>query len=212
MALVRISKQLLQDVERTVNNIKNKTLETVVEPKNPTKNPVYTDKCVERALEAAWGDHAHLKDVVPQNWMTKIGRVDITITPVIPEFQVAKTVLFPPKTEIKYGDYVEVRLPELAAPDGMITEYRAYFKERAETAKKFETIGKQIATFLKSCKSLNDALKKYPEVALYVPQAYLDIITEVRTREAREKEEAVAEPEIDKELITSMGVLGSLQG
>jgi len=76
-------------------------------------------------------------------------------------------------------------------------------------------VREKVISFLKSCKSLNDAVKQYPDVALYLPQGVKNTLEEVSQRKVREKKEQIAAAsqglsEEDRNLLTATGVGGAI--
>ena len=108
------------------------------------------------------------------------------------------------------NDYTEVNLPVSEVPKAFADAGIAYYKTVGEHEEKFEKVKSQVVEFLRGSASLNEALKKYPDIALHVPQKYLDRI-EMKATAPSKDTKAKPEVEIDRDLITSMGVLGHLQ-
>jgi hypothetical protein len=66
-----------------------------------------------------------------------------------------------------------------------------YAKEMLEIKARWSKVNQQIVTFLKSCKSLNEALKLWPDVRIYIPKQYLEraerkVEREVKTSAAQQ--------------------------
>jgi hypothetical protein len=215
MALVRISKNLIADVRKRVDDVAARTFETAVAPKNPVTKTDNLDVLFDASERAIWKEHLHLKSIVPPGWLVKKDRIDLKImkggTQLYPEMQVNRVVICPPNTP-GYS-YVDVRLDVSQIPQALSDEIDAYNTECMEHNTKFGKVREQILAYLNSRKSLNDALKAYPDLALYVPKHYIETVNRKTDRAAAQaKEQVTGEVTIDRDLITSTGVVGALHG
>lgn len=209
MSLVRISNNLIGDVEERITEVCNKVFATTVLPSYPLANKANVDAVMEIIERKVWGPHMHLKDQMPSGWLITVARVDFTIAGAgLPEYQLQHDMVCPPGSAA-YA-YIDVKLnPSDFLPD-MFAALLEYKKQCDEHSKKFSTIRVQVKDFLHSCKSLNDALKKYPDIALYIPKSYIDRVNTKDARAAKADEGVPVTPNIDRDLVTSMGVVGAL--
>lgn len=220
MALVRISQNLVDVVTNRIIGLQTNEIETHHKRANPAADAAIVNEVLTLAERHAWGDHIHLKPMIPSAWLKKEPSIDSVISyPAAegilgryPEIKFQVAVTLPPGTSTGYQYYqynfsIEQLTPESAE------KVRAYFTEQEAIRTKFESVKNQVAKFLHSCKSLNDAVKKYPDILLYVPQEYKDRLERKVERGARgEKDEDSSVPEIDRALITSIGVIGAITG
>jgi hypothetical protein len=215
MSLVRISKQLLKDVESTISSIKQKDYAANVGVLNPKEDAALSAKLFEEGERLIWGEHMHYKTTLPKAWLSHIDRMDVSVVDakgyrIGDEIQISKKVTLPPNHPHSYG-YVEVKVPVGRLPPEFVAQYEAFKAAKEAFDAKYDTIQAQVLGFLKSCKSLNDALKKYPDIALYVPEKYLSVVNEVRERGEREKKDAAPAVQLDRDMLSATGVLGKLQ-
>lgn len=73
----------------------------------------------------------------------------------------------------------------------------AHYDARTECIIRWNTVARQISTFLDSCKSLNEALKLLPDIERYVPPYYLERVGEKRgTSSAKKTDEEARKAEV----------------
>lgn len=219
MALVRISKKLLFDVDKAIRSIEHKSLAATVTPFNPVVDPTYKSALVTAALDILWGEHAHLRTQIPEEWTTVVPRLDVTFIDdkghnVYPEQQVVTEVACPPNSS-RHGSYVEVRVPLSAMPSDFSARVAAFDATLVAHVDRFKNVRVQVAEFLKRSKSLNDAVKRYPDISLYINQEALDELGRTVDRKrgggaAKEVCES-GTTQLDMELISITGVIGKLQ-
>lgn len=210
MATVRISKQLLLDVKDEINTISRNVHAATIQPLNPVSNKDMVDSVVEVAMLNIWKDFMHLRNVVPREWLKKVEYVDIKFVGMDGEVRLARTSYVPP-TIIGYT-YVDTTLTPEQAPEF----YRSLVTYNATESlhkTKFKAIQEKVGSFLSTCKSLKDALNKYPDLTLYIPQEYKNQMAVESARAERSvtthQDEAVLTEE-DRDLITSTGVVGAI--
>ena len=209
MATVRISKQLIEDVESAITGIANHVFEATIKPLDPSNHKDSTDQVVEAAMCVAWKDHMHLRSVVPQDWLKTCSYIDAKFVGV-EEFRITKTIYVPPT--VRGYTYMEVELTPEQAPE--FYSHLVAFRAAVSLHKvKFDGIKKKVVSFLGACKSLKDALNKYPDLALYIPQKYKDqmeVVSERAQKVATTHQDEAMLTDEDRELITSNGVIGAI--
>ena len=212
MALVRISKKLLDDVAKSIKQVSEKAYAAAVESKNPgaETSPV-VEELFEAGLKDIWKKAPYLQAELPAEWCSTTSRMDLSVRFATHRHKVIITrpVRCPPNaTSYGYMD-AEVMAGDLSnqARDAVSD----FFVSAEEHKQKYNQVEEQIKKFLTASKSLNAALKEFPSLALYIPDNYLISVQEVTRRTAAKAKEQAPPVEIDKELITSTGVLGKLQ-
>ena len=207
MAYVAISQSLRQDVRSRINSLKSVELSTV--PSNEDKQHV--NHITDAHLKQVWGPYHHLIDVTPSEWKKSIRNVELKSVKVFPvdggtvEIKATRNLEFNPEISAppiadRYGFSVLVSNedPDMAAllEAGM---------QRHAVKCKWDKIEKQVSQFLLSCKSLNEGLKLWPDLRVYIPQSYLD---RVEIKVAREKSSAAADAlkNVDTDLAVSSAV------
>jgi len=184
MAYVGISSELVNSVVSTMGKMQNTEQEAFVRPQQESTIKTATDDLV----QLVWGKHIALKEMMPPEWLTKTNSLDIRHKIVHEgiETDARFTVRFdepmltpPGASSYRHDVYIgEDEWPALAA---MIK----YEKEMVEIKARWNKIKSQIVEFLKSCKSLNEALKLWPDVRIYIPKQYLERVERKVEREVK---------------------------
>lgn len=215
MATVRISKDLLDVVRHNINVKASSVYGATVEPKNPFSIQVNMDAVVETALNKMWKGYEHLRPLVPQSWLPSYSCIDLRIADT-PEFRIQKGVSAPPNNNSKglRGSWVEVALDASEVPQDLLKSWLDFCELKEQHEIKFEKVEKAVLSFLEASKSVNDAVKKYPDIALYLPDSIKQRMSQVVGRKARDGKTA-AVPEVvlteeDRALLSMTGLVGAL--
>lgn len=215
MALVRISQQLVSEIEERIRAIGAREFASTVAPFAPTKQKPMCDIVRDYAEKKAWEAKPELRALMPAHWCTKTPRADVTFfdgDKNYPELQFGTDVVLPPGTQTGYG-YFDLRRVSLSEmPLDFQIAVRDYYAKREAHENKYKTVRAQIVSFLNSCKSLNDAVKKLPNILLYVPEEYKSRLEKKVTRTGPVEKEEDSTPVVDTALIASVGVLGAIHG
>ena len=217
MALVRISKELLSMVHKQVVEVSIKAATLQVEPMHPKVTDELLTELKETITTHMWGAYIALRSQIPEVWKVKATEVNVSLLfagklVVTEGIKVNENFVFPPNTRVSYGQ-VDVKLPVV---DGLAADFAKrhieYKVALLAHQTKYKEVSKQIEKFLKDAKSLNDALKRFPDLALYIPKIFLDRAELKVERGAKEVEykEEVEGPEMDRDLVVSTGIIGAL--
>ncbi len=228
MATVRISVLLINQVTDYIGTVQDSVFRATIEPRNPRYDRDFNDRLANTALRYLWKGNEHLKAVVPESWLLKVPRLDIRIlnldsktllrsggsnADATREYQVEGPFLAPPDAENgeRDGRYLEVNVPFDDAPADLVKAMKEYDTLIDAHDTKFKGANEKITAFLKSCKSVNDAIRKYPDVALYLPKNVKDKLED--TFEHKNEDKVLTQQglsEEDRALLTSTGVVGTL--
>lgn len=172
MAYVAISNQLMDEVRSKINRMKEAEVNSI---------PAVMDNLSFNSIphdyeQLVWGEHYHLKDAIPSSWKRSVSEL-CGYTEYEHNGRTIKTRLF-----IKLGTKVGV------PPDQ--NSYTAHFpisethpdvapvvardKQVDDINTKWNAIHTKLRDFLNNCKSLNEAVKLWPDVRIYIPQSYMD--------------------------------------
>lgn len=239
MALVRISKGLLQDVKHHVGTIASGEYAEI-----PGYNADLSDAGPgpRMAADAAlWGEHLHLRDQIPEAWLKRPDEVHFTTRHVHPDGHPEITapikcriagLRVPPNIELNFNygrtgreHFVSVAMEfdvvvalaqdandprhALAARIMEVVHHeQAHRATRLRWNKRLEGLNE----FFGKCKSLNEAVKLWPGVRIYVPKLYLDQLDTpvVRSQAVVRKERVLAT--VDTDDLTAAAVAARLQG
>ena len=216
MALVRISKELLIAVSQQVQDVTAKAATLQIEPMHPKVTSELLDELEGKVVTYMWGDYLALRNQIPESWKTKATRIDVTLSfngkGVAETIEINKMFYCPPNSRISY-DRLNINLPIV---DGLAAEFAtkhlAYKIALNAHLAKYKEVTKQIEKFLKEAKSLNDALRRFPDLALYIPKTFLDRIELKVERGVKEvpPTSSLYGPELDRDLVVSTGIIGAL--
>jgi hypothetical protein len=97
--------------------------------------------------------------------------------------------------------------------DPLFAEYADAFKNRRECSKRWEAVETQVLNFLDSCKSVNEALKLWPDVARYLPKHAIDKVNLKAEKQVKEVSDALkALGAIDMDAVNTSTVLARMAG
>lgn len=181
MAYVAISGELIDSVRSGIQAMARKELATIGEvPKLKG-----TESFVEAAL---WGKYAHLKPQMPQEWTRPCGAIVLRIQ--LPEGAWQETILFitPAAAPPNYTAYSTPKVT-LNYDDESIKEILDVITNRRDAQKRWSEVEEHVLKFLQKCKSLNEGLKLWPDLRMYIPKHFLD---RVERKVERTKETSTA--------------------
>jgi hypothetical protein len=133
-------------------------------------------------IEQIWQGHHHLKTVVPESWLVKAKKLTIKFQIKRAEssfgfsrkFEFADPITLPPTCRAYYGD-VEATV-SFEADQALAPEFQAvvdYHKQATDASVRWKKVMESVTTFLNKCKSLNEALKLWPDLRVYIPSEFL---------------------------------------
>lgn len=174
MAYVAISGNLVASVKNHMDRMYEKDKNSIpVVDSTLDVNTVPND-----IVDKVWGNHIHLANQMPQEWKKYKDEVELRVE--IPRedgtsYKIDRTMrlvggihmMCPPDTP-NYGFRIE-----LPADHELMAEYVAYQKEVDEVKQRWKKVSEEIVKFLQNCKSLNEALKLWPDVRIYIPQEFI---------------------------------------
>ncbi|MFM7010888.1 MAG: hypothetical protein ACKO0Z_16460 [Betaproteobacteria bacterium] len=162
--------------------------------------------------KAMWGEKLHLKDQIPYDWMSvNTGPTMIVTMPTDDEDkQVTHTIHFrnqkvlnrphPDRWSEPKIQCTKAFLDANVDMEGVQTILQCIerFQLNHEIRAKWGKVEADVLLFLSKCKSLNEALKLWPGVKLYIPQEYINRVEVKIERKVREKQikESVATDEL----------------
>lgn len=224
MAYVAISKDLIERVRSNIDSMRNAEITSSC----PTLGRTFSMDASHLFNLGCWGEHLHLMQVIPQEWLHPQELADIYVAgdhEVDGEtHRVRRSVRFgglttayakPSKSGGYWGDNKsEFVIDDLRAlPDGTVgrAELIARYEESCvekEIEVRWNKIKADMTEFLHKCKSLNEAVKLFPGVKMYVGRD--DIARMERKIERAPRQELVAN--IDTGTMTAAAVAARLMG
>jgi hypothetical protein len=204
MAYVAISNNLLESTQSNINKMRDKEKAAVTAPPERI-NVSNKDANLELLV---WGNHLHLRDQMPNEWKKTYNRVNARIQyEWAPEkassfefiFESVDPIEVPQSNENSYYGH-NINVPEtshLLPPQARAAlEHQKFCRQ---TDEKWSGIKQQVSDFLRAAKSLNEALKLWPALSLYISDEYIDRVNNNPKREkmASKAEEIMASISID---------------
>jgi hypothetical protein len=204
MAYVAISNNLISSTQNNIIKMRDKEKATVSAPPeriNVAKNDANLELLI-------WGNHLHLRDQMPEDWKKTTNRINARIQfEWAPEKSTSFEFIFESVDPIEvpqcngnsyYGHNIVVPetshlLPQQARA---AIEHNKFCRQ---TDDKWSAIKEQVSDFLRAAKSLNEALKLWPALSLYISDEYIDRVNNNPKREkmASKAEEIMASISID---------------
>lgn len=219
MATVYITKELINRVEMRIDGMRR--AERASDLPNIDKNfsvdasMLYNIGC--------WGaEHVHLKDVIPKDWLQVATDADVAVRGTLEDGKEIKTSIRFNGMKFAYQrpakDYwskssSELTLEQLRAlPEDMLG--RAELLQRWDDATtefainaKWAKVKTDIVEFLKKCKSLNEAVKLFPNVTMYIGHEDMERLNRKVERVSQRK--AIVES-YDTEGLTAVAIAAKL--
>jgi hypothetical protein len=213
---VATSKTLLREIEQRISNMRNTELKSMPQPEPPafdmanepwlrklTWGPLFGSEFEghkELTSDSGSGDMIRLHVVELDDLIPKRGTKPLDVT-----FRIKGAA----KYFYEYGVYSVSR--EAHPWLGAWADNRLL---RHECETRWESIDKKVALFLDNCKSLNEALKLWPDLAHYVPQEYIDKVNEKTEKKKSGPSEAALEAlkAIDTDVVAQSNVLARMAG
>lgn len=155
-----------------------------------------------------WGDHLHLRDQMPDEWKATTNRISARIQFEWAEakkasfdftFECADPIEVPRcDNHSYYGHQIKVDATSHLLPQ-QARDAIEYNKFLRVTDDKWSDVKSKVTRFLESAKSLNEALKLWPALALYISDDYINRVNNNTKREkvASKAEEIMASISID---------------
>jgi hypothetical protein len=154
---VGITGKLLYEVRRGINMMQDKEINSLTRP-----SPL-TPADVEPTI---WGSYLELRDKMPERWMTKLNTQRIKFTCCIEDIEVEPLFQVPPD----YRRFTAIEI--LDNPN--VDAWEEYYKNEKDAKTRWDGVQTQVNQFLNKCKSLNEALKLFPEIAAYIPTELIE--------------------------------------
>jgi hypothetical protein len=162
-----------------------------------------------------WGEHEHLLALMPAEWCKRLtSDFDLRVKTKVPGREVASSI------RIKVRNRAELVAPPLfesfrehTIPYDLCPDTKKYFdlnvREEAFEAG-WQKIANDVRNFLNSNKSLNAAIKAWPELRAYIPSDYLERVDKKPERKAQQEQAAQVLANIDREGAVAAATLVTL--
>lgn len=219
MATVYITKELITRVKSVIE--KMRMAERASDLPNIDKN-IHVDASQLYNI-GCWGaEHVHLKDIIPKDWMLEATEANVSVRGTLEDGSDIKTSVRFTGMTMAYQrpskDYWNKSSSELtidqlrALPEDMLG--RTELLQRWDDAvlefalnARWKKVKDDISEFLKKCKSLNEAVKLFPGVRMYIDHDDIERLDRKIDR-ASQRKQIVAS--VDTEGLTAAAIAAKL--
>lgn len=223
MAYVAVSNELHRDIVNRIRGMCGAETQTLPNYEEVNKTIAASQEISELVRTKLWGDLRDLESRLLKH--NKVTRVDL---------QVVYDMTHPREPNITVTRKVEVQLPGFAVPCFVIPQgYGNAYLElkvkpddhplfqqmvdialiRAECSDRWSKVEEQVTGFVSKCKSLNEAIKLWPDVQRYVPKQFLDRVAKKAEKSASAASQgAEALKGIDVDMVNTSVVLARMAG
>jgi hypothetical protein len=176
----------------------------------PEAMPLQFDGYESWVAPMIWGEHLELRTKIPKEWKSSMRSCykvamhkghELTLT-----FSFNRNVDGPPNSGYGYRAPGPIDL-------SIVQEHLDAQVERKEIEQKWAKVQEDLEAFLKRCKSLNEALKLWPQIETYMPKEYVAWVHKKREKREKEESDAVeALKSLDTEGLTAAAVVARIHG
>lgn len=198
MATVYITQELSGQVSGVIKRMREAE---IVTNNAEISKPIELDTS-EFLTMAMWGSRLHLKDQMPEEWLSVSNSPTLNVHMPMDDannkvvhqinFRNQKVTNRPnndrwnePKIACK-KDYLEAHADMMGVQN--ILNHLERIELNHEIKSRWAKVEGDIMAFLGKCKSLNEALKLWPGVKMYIPREYIERVERKVERKVREKE------------------------
>jgi hypothetical protein len=219
MSFVSISGNLTAEVRSRISSMRNAELAQLGE--NPANQISFTGN--EAWLhERAWQGRLDLLTVLPEAWVARPERVDYVLhamvggqETIIHNFRcnTNKQIQLPPIYKNFSCPDVRIHFSEGETLPTEIEECLSYRLKQKEIELRWDKVKTAVGEFLSNCKSLNEALKLWPALKVYIPDHYLQRVEKKAERREKEKSDAMRIlGSIDKDEVQAAAIIARMSG
>jgi hypothetical protein len=208
---------MLDDTVRNIRLMGDKALEMYKENSIEIDTAEFSAAC-EAIQTAAYRDAPTLRGNLPQAWLFKTDRIRLKVTSRAEHGTKVSTYLSVPEhrqfelplhMKESYRTDVEVYDDECPGALAAWVQARSTNKEQRRTVQQqYREVERQVIGFLRTHASLNAAIKEMPEIALYVPDQYINKMHEAVAPRVKKEEQtsAVEELGIDRNALAAVAI------
>lgn len=200
MSYVAISAKFTSDVKDRLRQMRRKEVATIAEI------PYRLSGTRTDLLAWAWGEHLHLKEQMPEKWCGKSEHVNLRVNGLRIGVELTPPLVTPP------GGMPSGVAP-VSADDPEIKPFIDRESTLADIAARWDKVDKDILGFLGKCKSVNEALKLWPQIEMYIPPEYIGRVNEKHERsKGGASQAAEALKNLDTDHLTTAAVISRMSG
>lgn len=219
MAYVAISTALVNDVDRNLHNMYLKEMASQSDPNAVANNMLAEQETRSAIMDKLWEPVADIRARLEQYGQSLNVRCYVEYVP--PEettkrtnfssFTLANAPCIIQGESSYYGRTTEFNLMQLGDP--RVQDLIDLLLARKEIEDRWEKVRLQVKKFLQASKSLNEAVKLWPDVRRYIPDSYLKRVDQKAEKKVREESAAMeALKAIDLDAVNASTVLARMAG
>lgn len=223
MALVRISNKLLDDSARHITDLKNKELNSRQKPAGV--GTALTTPIPAELTESIWALAPELKDVIPKGWLRWVSGLAVQLHLEWPHTdgttrKSSLNVSFENPTHVPFGTESTYTnnghtIPKAATVTlrtgdehlGVFKDIYDYCTWRSDVEYRWREVQTKVRAYLVNCRSFNEAVKLWPEVAGFVPDFYAREVAREVTKPVRAPKAVEETPITEEDRQTAMASL-----
>jgi hypothetical protein len=222
MAYVAITSTLQSEVSSTIENMRNAELSTMKRPQDRATEIANSEAVAILVRNRLWEPIEHLRPQLEQYSRTQLVRILADVAhPDNGDLRFSfsndlylKSVPCIYETRAATDPY-NARTTDVAIDAEDVPELLTWVEECAafaEANKRWDAVKKQVTEFLQSCKSLNEAVRLWPDVIRYIPQPYLDRLKQKVEKVVEASKALDALRKMDFDQINTSTVLARMAG
>lgn len=220
MALVRITTKLVDEVRNQCEHMRVAEVNQYVGGFDTTFSGQLNNEFLERML---WGEHLHLANQIPEKWLTKSDSLSAELNKKNEEGQITASLSInfrDVKIRLRpgYASYNRLminmdaldRFADTFAIIEQLRETMDKYTRTMEISRKWDKTKEEVTVFLRKCKSLNEAIKLFPAIVMYVPKSYQAEVERKITREKVDRSDLLSDAQAEE--LTAAAVAARLAG
>lgn len=209
MAYVSISAALVERVNDKIFGMRQVEIKSLGE--EPKLSLSMSDPFVHRTL---WGEHLHLMNMLPKAWINEVEKYNIRIKmPESKDKPFLSTVFISNGKAIAnpaHAYYASVYDVDHAEPAlALMLEYAAKVRD---TDKRWDDVKDKVINYLKNCKSLNEAVKTWPDVKYYIHEEDMKRLEVKREASTKSTSAADALADMNVDELVGAAVIARMSG
>ena len=177
----------------------------------PTPKIEYSDELAELILRDVWESTNYDKfyGKLPSAWVSRVEYANVLIPDGTPYrdvlyFYFQSPTFYPPNRSASYKVSISPERPE-------VQTYLRWFEAQKDCSQRWARVRDQVTVFLDNCKSLNEALKLWPSLEVYIPADLMNKVSARVTRTRPEESKAAQVLQnIDVDMVQAAAVIARM--
>lgn len=209
MAYVAINPAFLERVTDKIRGMSKAEQNTLGNPPIPAITPTS-----DYFINILWGEHKHLLPALPAKWKHAHNEFRLTIVVGEEEFQTRFETkgfgdVFPPYSSW-YDDHKLDVNEALEYHD--LAPLAQHYIEKAEIIARWDAVETKVIGFLRECKSLNEAVKLWPDLVTYIDKGDIERLQTKREKVVNTSRAAEALAALNTDELMGAAVIARLSG